>query len=108
MPQMKTSMQQRVVVSLAAYFALVVIAAVSFGAMRQGVEASELVHASYSLCGPSLSLFTHMSYFLFALQSLLLLPWIGLYVLVPKYWHVAVFGFGVTWLGIGWYMRDLF
>ena len=62
----------------------------------------------YFLSGPALSLYTHMSYILFALQNLLLLPWILFGAASSKLMWPCLIGFVVTWLGIGWYMHDLF
>ena len=55
------------------YGALVLIASVAFDGLRQGVPQGASARYAYALFGPALSLFTHMSYFLFALQSALLL-----------------------------------
>jgi hypothetical protein len=49
-----------------------------------------------------------MSYLLFASQSLLTLPWVVLFALSNRLRVVASLGFLMTWLGIGYYMFNLF
>lgn len=90
------------------YVGLVVVAGTVFSFVRQGVAADSPSRYLYALFGPALSLFTHMGYFLFALQSAMLLPWLllGATRAQAKKWSTVVFI--VSWLGIGWYMHDLF
>lgn len=61
----------------------------------------------YSVFGPALALHTHMSIFLFAQQSLVLMPWLLLGAASPRLMKVAGMGFTLCWLGIGWYMHRL-
>ena len=102
------SVRLRVAAVLGLYVALVVISGVVFYWIRQGVVEGSHVRYAYALCGPALALFTHMSYFLFGLQSLLLIPWLLLGAVRPQARRLAVIGFSLSWLGIGWYMHDLF
>jgi hypothetical protein len=98
----------RLTLAIGLYLLLVLLAAFVFSWVRRGVTGESPVRYAYILFGPALSLFTHMSYLLFALQSLLLIPWIVGGVLNPKWRRLAVAGFCICWLGIGWYMYDLF
>jgi hypothetical protein len=102
------STTKRAVIVIGLYIALVSLAGIAFYWMRQGVAENSPVRYAYALCGPALSLFTHMSYFLFGLQSLLLLPWLALGVARPQMKWISGIGFCLCWLGIGWYMYDLF
>lgn len=108
MSKVMASTKARIVLAVALYLALVFIASVSFYWIRQGVADGSPVRYAYALFGSALSLFTHTSYFLFGLQSLLLLPWLLLGALRPQARNLSIIGFGFCWLGIGWYMYDLF
>ena len=105
---MKNNFMGRFGVGLLFYMLLVTIAGLAFYWLRRSVSEGSPVRFSYVLCGPSLSLFTHMSYFLFVLQSLLLIPWLLLWALRPNTIGVSIIGFALCWFGIGWYMYDLF
>jgi len=61
-----------------------------------------------ALGGPSLSLYTHMSYGLYFLQSLLLASWLILAALSTRYRVIACVAFATIWLIIGWRMQGLF
>jgi hypothetical protein len=98
----------RVALAFGIYIALVVIASVGFYWMRQGIAEDSPVRYAYALYGPALALFTHMGYFLFGMQSLLLIPWLLLGALWAQARNLSVIGFLLCWLGIGWYMYDLF
>lgn len=102
------SSKGRLLIATGIYFVLVVIASILFYWMRQGVAEGSPVRFAYALCGPALSLFTHMSYFLFAMQSLIVLPWLLLGFTFPAMRWIAGIGFVTSWLAIGWYMYDLF
>lgn len=108
MSKVMPSTKARVALAVGLYLALVIVASISFYWIRQGVADGSPVRYSYVLFGSALSLFTHMSYFLFGLQSLLLLPWLLLGAMHPQTRNVSIGGFGLCWLGIGWYMYDLF
>ncbi len=88
--------------------ALVVTAAFAFSWMSSGVASGVPPRYVYALCGPSLALFTHMGYPLFVKQSLLLVPWLLCGVIEPRLLRVCLLGFAFCWLGIGWYMHNLF
>lgn len=105
---MNATLRQRVLMAIGLYVGLVVVAGVAFSFMRQGVAEGSPMRYLYTLFGPALSLFTHMSYFLFALQSALLLPWLLLGVMRIKACKWSAIAFTISWLGIGWYMHDLF
>lgn len=108
MPKVMNSTLRRVTVAIGLYVGLVLIASVAFYYLRQGVPEGSPVRYIYALCGSALSLFTHMSYFLFALQSALLLPWLLLGAMRARARMLSAIGFIFSWLGIGWYMHDLF
>jgi hypothetical protein len=97
---------RRVTVALTVYVLLVAAAAVAFQWSRQAVSSGP--HSHYIFFGPALALFTHLSYVLFARQSLLLTPWMVWGIVRPRATKLAIAGFCVTWLGIGWYPHDLF
>jgi len=105
---MKMPKAWRLGFALGLYLALVFAAALAFSWMRRGVDPQSTFRYAYALFGPALSLFTHMSYQLFALQSLLLVPWIILGVQQSKWRRLAATGFWMCWIGIGCYMYDLF
>jgi hypothetical protein len=106
MPEVKRSTGIRALIAVAIYVLVVAVAAVIFQSTRE--SASSGPHLYYVIYGPALALFTHMSYVLFALQSLLLVPWLLWSLFRPRTRGIAVAGFCVTWLGIGWYMHELF
>lgn len=108
MPEIITKTTRSILINLLIYAALVVAALFAFPAIRGESSAISAIRYSYSLCGPALSLFTHMSYPLFAAQSLFLIPWLVIAALHPRARYVAWFAFAVTWIAIGWYMHDLF
>jgi len=108
MPKMMSSVSRRVSVAFLLYATLVLVAGLAFYFMRQEVQDGSLLRYAYLLFGPALSLFTHMSYFLFLLQSLLLIPWLLLGAIWTGTAKWAAVGFCVFWLSIGWYMHDLF
>lgn len=108
MSKVINSPQSRVALAFGIYAALVLIAGIVFYWMRQGLSDDSPVRYAYVLCGPALALFTHMGYFLFGTQSLLLIPWLMLGALRARVRNLSIIVFGLTWLGIGWYMYDLF
>jgi hypothetical protein len=90
------------------YAGFVVMAGLAFSFMRQDVSATPPTRHLHALFGPALSLFTHMGYFLFALQSALLLPWLLLGAVRVQARKLSLMAFVVCWLMTGWYMHDLF
>lgn len=103
-----TGPRPRLLLAIGLYVGLVVAAGVAFSFVRQDIAEGSSARYIYALFGPALSLFTHMGYFLFALQSLLLLPWLLLGVIRVDARKLAISAFVVCWLGIGYYMHDLF
>ena len=91
---------------LAVYVVLVAVAATAFQLTRE--PASSGPHLLYIIYGPALALFTHMSYALFALQTLILVPWLLWYAAGSRYRQAVILGFCATWIAIGAYMHDLF
>lgn len=89
---------------------LYIVAAVAAATIFQSTRApaSSGPHLYYMVYGPALALFTHMSYALFALQTLLLVPWVLWSLLRPRTRGMAIVGLAITWLGIGWHLHDLF
>jgi hypothetical protein len=106
--KVKGSMLSRSMWAMGAYVILVVAAGFAFYWMQRGVAHGLPLRYAYAVCGPSLALFTHMSYGLFAKQSLLLVPWLLCGAAEPRVVKVCLIGFTLCWLGIGWYMHDLF
>jgi hypothetical protein len=108
MSKVKEPTSRRVTVAVGMYLALVIVASAAFYWMRSGISPGSPIRYALILCGSALALFTHMSYILFGLQSLLLVPWLLLGAYRPQAKLIAATGFCVCWLGIGWYMHDLF
>jgi hypothetical protein len=106
MPEVTRSIGTRGLIAVAIYALLVAVAAIAFQSTR--AAASSGPHLYYMIYGVALALFTHMSYVLFALQSLLLVPWLLWGLFRPRTRKMAITGFCITWLGIGWYMHELF
>jgi len=106
MPKVTRSVGFRVVAVIAIYALIVAAAALAFQSTREPVSSGP--HLFYIIFGPALSLFTHMSYILFAYQTLLLMPWLLLSIVGPRAKRIAILGFYITWIGIGWYMHELF
>ena len=100
--------KKRLPIAIGIYVLIVVIAALGFTLMRGNLRGGADSGYAFSIFGPALSLFTHMSYFLFAIQTLILLPSILVGVFIPKSIKLAISAFAITWIGIGWYMHDLF
>ncbi len=105
MPEVTRSRGFRGLIVVGTYAALVITAAMIFQSTREATSSGPHLH--YMIYGPALALFTHMSYVLFALLSILLLPWLW-WGLRASARRIASTGFCVTWLGIGWYLHDLF
>lgn len=103
-----TSSSVRVLVVLGGYVALVFVAVLFFSWVRQGVGDDSPVRYAYTLSGPALALYTHMGFYLFISQSLLLMPWLLVSAFRPQLRKQCAIGFCITWLGIGWYMHNLF
>ena len=108
MSKIALSPATRVLLALGLYALLVVASGVIFQWLRVGNDSNSSVRYFYSLGGSTLSLFTHMSYFLFALQSMLLIPWLLLGALYPRAIKLSVFAFFFAWLCISRYMHDFF
>jgi hypothetical protein len=103
-----TSTLRRVIIATGLYVVLVIIAIIAFQWMRAGTRDVGGAKAAYALFGPALSLFTHMSYFLFAVHSVFVLPWLLLGFVYSRARWLSALAFVASWLGIGWYMHDLF
>ena len=108
MSKIALSHATRVLLALGLYALLVVVSGVIFQWIRVGNDSNYSTRYFYSLGGSTLSVFTNMSYYLFALQSMLLIPWLLLGALYPRAIKLSVFAFFFTWLCIGWYMHHLF
>ena len=90
------------------YVGLVLVATVAFYLLRQVVPYDSPVRYLYALFGPALSLFTHASYLLFAVQSVFVFPWLLVGVARGRARLIRVVGFAASWLAIGCLMYDLF
>ena len=108
MSKVSPSGLRRSMVGIFLYLVLVVVAWLTFRHLTLRAEYPAYTRYLYALCGPALSLSTHMSYFLFLLQSLFIAPWVLMAALRPKTLGVSACGFIFFWLGIGWYTSDLF
>jgi lipoprotein signal peptidase len=106
MPGVIRSTGVRVLLAIALYVLVVVLAAIVFQSTRKAPESGPHLH--YMVYGVALSLFTHMGYVLFLLQSFLLVPWLLWAIFRPRMRAPVITGFCVTWLIIGWRMHDLF
>jgi hypothetical protein len=102
---MKDLIVGRFMLGFGFYMTLVVVASFAFHVISTRVRAPRHL---YTLFGPTLALFTHMGFFLFAQQSFLLIPWLLLGAASPRFRKVSCLGFTLCWLGIGWYMHTLF
>jgi hypothetical protein len=89
------------------YFFAIVAAGVAFSMVRDIESLRSWRLFVFPLFGPALSLFTHMAY-LFPFHTLLLIPWVWLWLAVPRARLVAVAFFLATWIGVGWYMHEVF
>ena len=107
MPEV-SSKAKRVWLAMGLYVVAVIVATAVFYWLKQGVGPASPVRYAYALCGPALSLFTHMSYLLFAEQSLVLLPWLLFGALRPQAAKISTAGFALCWLAVGWYTHDVF
>jgi hypothetical protein len=100
------SVGRKLLLLLGLYLLLTSVSAISFHWVRYSLTGPPRV--LFALAGPALSLFTHMSYILFLLQSLLLIPWLVVMALVKRSRVICGVCFGVTWLAIGWHMYEVF
>jgi hypothetical protein len=107
MREMKGPILGRFLVGILLCIALVVVASVVFGLVNSRPVRVWPPRYVYSVFGPALALHTPMSVFLFAQQSLLLMPWLLLGAAYPRFMKVSLTGAILTWLGIGWYMHKL-
>jgi hypothetical protein len=104
----KMTTKRRILWAIVGYVLLAVVGAFYFTLTRDPFKEHSALKPLLALGGPSLSLFTHMSYPLFLLQSLLLLPWLLLGAVRVRLQWLAGAAFAITWLLIGWRMVDLF
>lgn len=98
----------RVLVALALFVGLVIALTVLYGYVGVNMTGASPYKVLLALFGPVLSLFTHMSVFLFLP---LCVPLIALSLIGAIYEQsrtAACVGFVITWLAIGWYLHDLF
>lgn len=105
---MSASPTRRVIFALCGYAILVAVGAVFFQMIHSAFEIGSPARLLFCLSGPALSLFTHMSYVLFLLQTLLFIPWLIAGAVLRRAASVCSAGFAITWLIIGWRMHDLF
>jgi hypothetical protein len=100
--------RNRAMLAIAAYIALTVIVTLLSSALLPSSASSFGIKILFALCGPVLALGTHMSVFLWIPLSI---PLVGLLVIGAIYantrWVTAA-TFVISWLAIGWYLKDLF
>lgn len=100
--------RNRVLLAIGGYIALTVLVTLLSSALLPSSANSLGVKFIFALCGPVLALGTHMSIFLWIPLSF---PLVGLLVISALYEKariLAMIAFVVSWLAIGWYLKDLF
>jgi hypothetical protein len=100
--------KRRILCGLAGYVLLVFCGGLYFAFVEFRFEDRPALKPLYALGGPSLSLFTDMSYFLFLAVSFLMLPWIFLWAASKRLRWLGGAGFAITWFLIGWRLAILF
>lgn len=108
MSKVAGSTMRRVAAAVGGYLALTIAAALLYPQLRDSVSRGSAPQQVYALCGPALALYTHMSYPLFALLSVLVFPWLLLALYQSSARWPAMALFAIAWLSVGWYMYDLF
>ena len=105
----KMTPTRRGVVAVCMYVACTVALVAAYQALDAGTawREGELGKLALTLFGPVLSLFTHLSYWLFVPLSIPLVAFLLMGVHYEKVRLVAVLGFIATWLAIGWSLRLL-
>lgn len=88
-------------ISVGAYF-------IYFALRAEIPHDSELRPGIYAIVGPVLALFTHMSYVLFGIVSLFVLPWLHMFMYAKKAKLLWLCLFVIAWLLIGLALSTLF
>lgn len=105
---MINTISKRLIVICLFYTILVLASIYSFEWFRQSVELGLMPKPIYSLLGPSLALFTHMSILLFVPLTAIIFGALFLWVFKPKLKWISLIFFVILWLATGWWMYDLF
>lgn len=105
---MSNTISKRLIVICLVYTLLVLASIYSFEWFRQSIELGLIPKITYSLLGPSLALFTHMSILLFVPLTAIVFGASLLWVFNPKLQWISLIFFVVLWLATGWWMYDLF
>jgi hypothetical protein len=101
--------RSRILLALVAYFSLCVIAAFVYPALRELIPKDSSIRPTvFAIAGPSLSLFTHMSYALFAVQTPFVAVWLVCAAVSKKRPILFVLAFMGSWLAVGYFMSHLF
>ena len=99
---------KRFFISCLGYALLVLISAYSFEWFRHSAELGLIPKQTFSVIGPTLALFTHMSIFLFVPLTMMVLGASMLWVFKPNLRWISLTTFITLWLASGWWMYDLF
>ena len=110
MPEIVKISRRRIYIALAIYIALTVLSILGFNFVQQGIYAEPVTEGKYIyiIFGPALALFTHMSFVLFFILSILVFPLLFIAVVWSQFRLIFIILFLLSWFGIGWYMYDLF
>jgi hypothetical protein len=106
--KMSNTVSKRLIVIALVYTLLVLASIYSFEWLRHSVELGLISKPTYSLLGPSLALFTHMSILLFIPLTAIVFGALLLWVFKPKLKWISLIFFIILWLATGWWMYDLF
>ena len=101
-----TSMRGRVANAAVTYTALVFAAGFAFQLLNTVLQEPPWRYARI-LFGPASSLFSHLSVYLFAFQSVFVFPWLLVDVANERARMLGAVGFLISWLVVGWFMYDV-
>jgi hypothetical protein len=102
------TISKRLIVICLVYTLLVLASIYSFEWFRHSVELGLIPKPTFTLLGPSLALFTHMSIFLFIPLTAIVFGALLLWAFKPKLKWISLISFIILWLATGWSMYDLF
>ncbi|MEO8017119.1 MAG: hypothetical protein ABI769_04850 [Pseudomonadota bacterium] len=105
---MKLGKPQAIFLTTGLYIVLTIAGYLYFSWARNSFASAPSARFLLALAGPSLSLRTHMSYVLYGLQSLILIPLMIIGVLSTRFRTLAWVAFAIAWLLVGWRMYALF
>lgn len=103
---MTTRPSVRLLLAIIGYVALVIVACWIFASVRTQWNAAAPAYAV--LFGPAMALFTHESYLLFMVVSVVVFPGLAVALSTSRFAGVGAVMFVLTWLGSGWWLHRLF